>query len=103
MFPGGNRGRASGSILHSWYPRRPLQDITSVVRAIERRRARVGEDEGQSRGSHFHPQFLKVTKILLDITNENKEESEFLMPQKKLLNSIDTVEKMVMEELNKLK
>ncbi|GAA0175843.1 hypothetical protein LIER_28939 [Lithospermum erythrorhizon] len=34
VFPGGSRGRASGSILPSWYPRRPLQDITSVVRVI---------------------------------------------------------------------
>ncbi|KAG9151009.1 hypothetical protein Leryth_003133 [Lithospermum erythrorhizon] len=96
--------------------------------AIERRRARTGEDEGQSSQSripfssaHFEhdtslitpeasssrkpssPTVLEVPKILLDITNDNKEDSEFLTPQKKLLNSIDSVEKVVMEELNKQK
>ncbi|GFY96272.1 uv-b-insensitive 4 [Actinidia rufa] len=46
----------------------------------------------------------KVPKILLDITNQNAgESSDCLTPQKKLLNSIDTVEKVVMEELKKLK
>ncbi|CAM8895878.1 unnamed protein product [Rhodiola kirilowii] len=45
----------------------------------------------------------KVPKILLDITNHNSEESELLTPQKKLLNSIDTVEKVVMEELRRQK
>lgn len=45
----------------------------------------------------------KVPKILLDITNQNAGDSEFLTPQKKLLNSIDTVEKVVMDELQKLK
>ena len=45
----------------------------------------------------------KVPKILLDITNRNAGEPDCLTPQKKLLNSIDTVEKVVMEELKKLK
>ncbi|GAA0178626.1 hypothetical protein LIER_29864 [Lithospermum erythrorhizon] len=128
VVPGGSRGRARGGTLPTWYPRRPLQDITSIVRAIERRRARTGEDEGQSSQSripfstaHFEhdtslitpeasssrkpssPTVLEVPKILLDITNDNKEDSEFLTPQKKLLNSIDSVEKVVMEELNKQK
>ncbi|KDP37365.1 hypothetical protein JCGZ_06819 [Jatropha curcas] len=49
------------------------------------------------------PTVGKVPKILLDITNQATEDSEFLTPQKKLLNSIDTVEKEVMEELRKLK
>ena len=49
------------------------------------------------------PAVGKVPKILLGITNQNAGESEFLTPQKKLLNSIDTVEKVVMEELQKLK
>ncbi|XP_021893907.1 protein GIGAS CELL1-like isoform X2 [Carica papaya] len=49
------------------------------------------------------PSFGKVTKILLDVTNQNAEESEALTPQKKLLKSIDTVEKLVTEELQKLK
>lgn len=157
---GRGRGRA-GSILPSWYPRTPLQDITSITRAIERRRASLREDQASrfespssidqisndqnlstsdaelehdiSMVSPFatvgdrHPSaaFLgkslktpfptvgnqhcaavsvgKVPKILLDITNQNAGDSEFLTPQKKLLNSIDTVEKVVMEELQKLK
>ncbi|EEF29988.1 protein POLYCHOME [Ricinus communis] len=49
------------------------------------------------------PTVGKVSKILLDITNKASDDSEFLTPQKKLLNSIDTVEKEVMEELRKLK
>lgn len=50
------------------------------------------------------PTVGKVPKILLDITNHPSGESESsLTPQKKLLNSIDTVEKVVMEELQKLK
>lgn len=49
------------------------------------------------------PSAAKVPKILLDITNQTGGESEFLTPQKKLLNSIDTVEKVVMEELRKLR
>ncbi|CAK9181598.1 unnamed protein product [Ilex paraguariensis] len=45
------------------------------------------------------PSVGRVTKILLDINNQNAGESDLLTPQKKLLNSIDTVEKVVMEEL----
>ncbi|KAI7990370.1 Protein POLYCHOME [Camellia lanceoleosa] len=45
----------------------------------------------------------KVPKILLDITNQNVGQPNCLTPQKKFLNSIDTVEKVVMEELKKLK
>lgn len=45
----------------------------------------------------------KVPKILLDITDQTGGGSDFLTPQKKLLNSIDTVEKAVMDELGKLK
>ncbi|KAK7396276.1 hypothetical protein VNO78_17167 [Psophocarpus tetragonolobus] len=45
------RGRVpSRSLLPPWYPRTPLRDISAVVRAIERRRARLGEDEGQRLG-----------------------------------------------------
>ncbi|KAL3841221.1 hypothetical protein ACJIZ3_025812 [Penstemon smallii] len=135
---GRGRGRG-GSILPSWYPRRPLQDITAVMRAIQRRRARLGESEGlqpespmlQDRAAHnpsvstsgaplehdlsmispyptigkrrCPPTLGKVPKILLDITNKNDEDSACLTPQKKLLNNIDTVEKVVMEELRKLK
>ncbi|KAF3962160.1 hypothetical protein ACB098_09G119400 [Castanea mollissima] len=133
------RGRPTSSVLPSWYPRTPLRDITAVVRAIERTRARLGDVEGQqfespvpegqrgldpsitqSSAQLKHnisrvspsldvgvkpctPAVGKVPKILLGITNQNAGESEFLTPQKKLLNSIDTVEKVVMEELQKLK
>ncbi|CAK7342432.1 unnamed protein product [Dovyalis caffra] len=45
----------------------------------------------------------KVPKILQHITNQASEDPDCLTPQKKLLNSIDTVEKVVMEELRKLK
>ncbi|CAI9099458.1 OLC1v1036286C3 [Oldenlandia corymbosa var. corymbosa] len=45
----------------------------------------------------------KVSKLLLDITSQDIGESSFLTPQKKLLNSIDTVEKVIMEELLKFK
>ena len=44
-----------------------------------------------------------MSKILLGVANQKAEESEFLTPQKKLLNSIDAVEKAVMEELQKMK
>lgn len=45
-----------------------------------------------------------IPKILLDVSNKTTEgEADTLTPQKKLLNSIDTVEKVVMEELNKLR
>ncbi|CAK9159319.1 unnamed protein product [Ilex paraguariensis] len=135
---GRGRGR-SGSVLPSWYPRTPLRDITAIVRAIERTRARLREMEGQQIESpipqdqavlypsvtisgaplehdfsmispnptigirHCTPSVGRVPKILLDVTNQNAGESDFLTPQKKLLNSIDTVEKVVMEELRKLK
>lgn len=49
------------------------------------------------------PSVGKIPKILLGIANQTTAESEFLTPQKKLLNSIDTVEKVVREELQKLK
>lgn len=45
----------------------------------------------------------KVPKILLGVTNQSTGEEDCLTPQKKLLNSIDTVEKAVLEELQKLK
>ncbi|XP_009619294.1 protein POLYCHOME-like isoform X2 [Nicotiana tabacum] len=137
------RGRGRGGqhiVLPSWYPRTPLRDITSIVRAIERRRARFGESEGQQLESPIpqnqtvldpsestsgaqlehdnsfmtpHPTIRsrlypksvgKVPKILLDITHQNDSgDLDCLTPQRKLLNSIDKVEKAVMEELHKLK
>lgn len=49
------------------------------------------------------PTIGKVPKILLNITNQSDEDSACLTPQKKLLNNIETVERVVMEELHKLK
>ncbi|KAL8041527.1 hypothetical protein ABFX02_10G170800 [Erythranthe guttata] len=105
---GSGRG-GGGSILPPWYPRKPLQDITAVVRAIERRRALCEESEGLQNEHDFstisqNPKIGKVPKILLlNITNQDDGDSVSLTPQKKLLNNIDTVEKVVTEELRKLK
>lgn len=49
------------------------------------------------------PRPIAVSKILFDITNQNDGESDDLTPQMKLLNSIDTVEEVVTEELRKMK
>ncbi|KAL0428583.1 UNVERIFIED_CONTAM: protein POLYCHOME [Sesamum latifolium] len=49
------------------------------------------------------PTIGKVPKILLNITHHSDGDSACLTPQKKLLDNIDTVEKVVMEELRKLK
>ncbi|KAL1206930.1 Protein POLYCHOME [Cardamine amara subsp. amara] len=134
------RARASTSVLPSWYPRTPLRDVSAVVRAIERRRARMGEGVGRDietptpqqlgvldslvplSGAQLEhnysmvtpgpsvgfkrpwpPSAAKVHQILLDITRENTGEEDALTPQKKLLNSIDKVEKVVMEEIQKMK
>ncbi|XP_057783580.1 protein POLYCHOME-like [Salvia miltiorrhiza] len=135
---GGLRGRGS-ILLPAWYPRKPLRDITAVVRAIERRRARREEGEGLETESpllqdqivhdpsvstsvaqleqdlsttsplpmagirHCPPTIGKVPKILLNITNQSEGDLTCLTPQKKLLNNIETVERVVMEELHKLK
>ena len=40
---------------------------------------------------------------MLNVSNQSSNDSKFLTPQKKLLNSIDKVEKEVMKELRKLK
>ncbi|KAG7570149.1 hypothetical protein ISN45_Aa04g027800 [Arabidopsis thaliana x Arabidopsis arenosa] len=134
------RARASNSVLPSWYPRTPLRDVSAVVRAVERRRARMGEGVGRDietptpqqlgvldslvplSGAQLEhdysmvtpgpsvgfkrpwpPSTAKVHQILLDITRENTGEEDALTPQKKLLNSIDKVEKVVMEEIQKMK
>ncbi|KAI3772563.1 hypothetical protein L6452_03752 [Arctium lappa] len=125
---GGRTGQQS--VLPSWYPRTALGDITHVVQAIERRRVRLGDGEGRFFGSptpiriHHHHQpaahdpspsdaqlehdiSLVTPKPLASKTCKPStlggEETEFLTPQKKLLNSIDIVEKVVMEELQRLK
>ncbi|XP_059298522.1 protein POLYCHOME isoform X2 [Lycium ferocissimum] len=108
-----SQGRGGHSVLPSWYPRTPLRDITSILRAIERRGARLGESEGQQLESPIPQDWTvfdpsdstsgKVPKILLDITYQNDSgHSDGLTPERKLLHSIDKVEKAVMEELHKL-
>lgn len=55
-------------------------------------------------GTKLYPKTAgKVSKILLDIADQTGGGSDFITPQKKLLDSIDTVEKAVMEELGKLR
>ncbi|KAL1550000.1 uv-b-insensitive 4 [Salvia divinorum] len=134
----GLRGRGS-VLLPAWYPRKPLRDITAVMKAIERRRARQEEGEGLETKSPLlqdqivhnpsvstsvallghdlsatsplpmagirccPPTVGKVPKILLNITNQSGGGSTCLTPQKKLLNNIEAVERVVMEELHKLK
>ncbi|KAF8403862.1 hypothetical protein HHK36_011968 [Tetracentron sinense] len=133
------RGSTARSPLPSWYPRTPLRDITAIVRAIERRRARLREAEGHqianpapqeqdvldralpiSSAPLEHnismispnpmdatkpraPPVGNVPKILLGINSQTVGEADFLTPQKKLLNTIDQVEKVVMEELQRIK
>ncbi|KAJ0100133.1 hypothetical protein Patl1_21204 [Pistacia atlantica] len=132
-MPIGSAGRGS-SVLPAWYPRRPLRDITAVVRAIERRGARLGAAEGLQMESPmsqdqrvvdspeplagaqlehntsvlspnptFHKKHIPPKILLHIITNQAGGELESLTPQKKLLNSIDKVEKVIMEEMGKLK
>ncbi|XP_010265794.1 PREDICTED: protein POLYCHOME [Nelumbo nucifera] len=135
---GRSRGRAATTPLPSWCPRRPLRDITSIIRAVERRNARLREAESQRLISpspqelNIHDSNLPVScsplehslsvlspnqvankacpppvgylaKSLLGIDNQVAGGSDVLTPQKKLLNSIDQVEKVVMEEFRRLK
>ncbi|XP_047963887.1 protein POLYCHOME [Salvia hispanica] len=122
----GLRGRGS-ILLPAWYPRKPLRDITAVMKAIERRRAHQEEGEGlETESPELQDQIVhdpsvstspfpiagirrcpptvgKVPKILRNITNQGEGGSTCLTPQKKLLNNIEAVERVVMEELHKLK
>ncbi|KAI3801373.1 hypothetical protein L1987_29478 [Smallanthus sonchifolius] len=139
----GRVGRlAARSVLPSWYPRTPLGDITHVVRAIERRRLRLGDGAGrisesripirmdhqpadqdpspsdtqlEHQGSFVTPNPKLASKMckqstlgmvplmLAAVANQCEGESELQTPQKKLLNSIEIIEKVVMEELHRLK
>lgn len=136
------RGQGRGTDLPSWYPRRPLGDITAITRAMQRRRGSLRDTEGLQLGTptpvrvqtvpypsyadttpnaqleHTYstmktpnPKNVKrpscppsVAKILLDVTSkrDDGENSDCLTPQRKLLNSIHIVSKVVMEELDKL-
>ncbi|PIA48506.1 hypothetical protein AQUCO_01400825v1 [Aquilegia coerulea] len=109
--------RNTSSLLPSWYPRRPLQDITAVMDAIERRRARLRDLQKQEDVSPLqqapvapleHNISLATPKLPLEhsislATLKLGEGSEFVTPQKKLINSIDVVEKAFKEELKKMK
>ncbi|KAI3787038.1 hypothetical protein L1987_41199 [Smallanthus sonchifolius] len=60
------------------------------------RRLHLGDDEGLTNQT-------SIALILTAIANEGEVDSELLTPQKKLLNSIDVFEKVMMAELNRLK
>ncbi|XP_057426040.1 protein POLYCHOME-like, partial [Lotus japonicus] len=119
--PRGRRRAQSRSVLPVWYPRTPLRDLTVLVRSMERRGIQNSE-EGQrtplDRSVVEHrccddsssvsvkirtPAGSKVPKIVLNFADEEEGELELLTPQKKLLDSIDMVEKLVRESLQKLK
>ncbi|KAL5719663.1 negative regulation of ubiquitin-protein transferase [Ranunculus cassubicifolius] len=140
---GGGRTRDRRSALPSWYPRRPLQDITAITAAIERRRARIREADSHRLASpllldapdfqqelgtpiaagpptttslitpkptdannkrlHHHLPLHMFQKTNYNIFQDEEGESEFITPQKKLLNSIDQVEKVMKEEFKRMK
>ena len=89
---------------------------------MERRRVRLGENQNHQPMSPSlveetpaktpipttsfklrTPPGSKLPKLLHDITNQSDEGSEFITPQKKLLNSMVVVEKVMREELQKMK
>nr|GMD90515.1 protein POLYCHOME-like [Ipomoea batatas] len=91
---------------------RPLQDITNITRAHERRRELLREVEPGTPLLRDDPTVAtpsarlerppSVDKLAIKILNENVQDWEFLTPLKKLLNSIDRVERVFKEELQKL-
>ncbi|KAI3984335.1 hypothetical protein MKX01_011289 [Papaver californicum] len=134
-----SRGGVKKSILPSWYPRSPLQDITAIVDAIERRRNRLKEAEQQRLASVLpqernvqdstlptagvpleHNLSLTSSDLLtasckasqptavqcpqmISLKNVALDEINCLTPQKKLLNAIDEVEKIVMKEFQRIR
>ncbi|KAK9664969.1 hypothetical protein RND81_14G080900 [Saponaria officinalis] len=102
------------SLLPSWHPRTPLRDITAIARAIERRRAElqdqrhepsVPESDAPSSSSQLEnetniptPTPTIPVKISDDVKDENANASEPMTPEKRLLNSIDTVRQIWVEE-----
>ncbi|KAJ4979958.1 hypothetical protein NE237_010738 [Protea cynaroides] len=119
----GRRRTTNNSPLHSWYPRRPLRDVTEVVLAIQRRRSHHIEPEPAQLHSPLpapleHNSNLetpkpenevkprkssisRLSKVLQNLDNNIAADSDFITPQKKLLNSIEQVEKVVIEEFRK--
>lgn len=126
---GGGRGR--GSRLPIWYPRTPLRDITAIVRAIERRTAELNQtseapqeennaqavaassaEAEQEIGSQTPLPTISVKplpspatkewKITPRISDNNELSSDFVTPQKRLLNSIEKVREVWLEDQKKL-
>ncbi|KAJ4971632.1 hypothetical protein NE237_004731 [Protea cynaroides] len=115
----------NSSPIPSWYSRRPLRDVTDVVRGIERRRHHLIDPENAQLHSPLParleqntypktpkpgiamkictPSSSRLLKVLQDFDKKNAAEADFITPQKKLLNSIEQVEKAVLEEFRKLK
>ncbi|KAG6399514.1 hypothetical protein SASPL_140995 [Salvia splendens] len=85
---GSSRGR--GGALPAWHLKEEEESNEEVAKAYKQQ---------------LVPRSIgKVPKILLDITHqEGGDAAACLTPQKKLLNSIDVVERVVMEELQKMK
>ncbi|KAL9237540.1 hypothetical protein vseg_012075 [Gypsophila vaccaria] len=106
------------SLLPSWHPRTPLRDITAIARAIERRRAElqdqrheapVQETNAASSSSQLEneaniqtPTPTIPVKNEDDIKDEKAEDSELMTPEKRLLNSIDTVRDIWVKEQEKV-
>ncbi|KAF5195027.1 Lysine-specific demethylase jmj30 [Thalictrum thalictroides] len=108
---GFRRGRIS-SVLPTWYPRRPLGDITAVVDVIERRRSRLREANHQQnttplqlvstpRAPLEHSLSLVTPKPAVKILSDEGD-SDFRTPQQKLLDSIEQVEKIMKEEIKRM-
>nr|ASM93580.1 OSDLb [Dianthus caryophyllus] len=118
----GGRGRSQ---LPSWHPRTPLRDITDIMRAIERRRAELGlNEDADVQQEHNNAQTeqdigtstpiptlaakpkLSPTTQLVRIKAGNADwsvdSSDFVTPQKKLLNSIEKVREVWLESQRKL-
>ncbi|KAK8957915.1 hypothetical protein KSP39_PZI000066 [Platanthera zijinensis] len=73
--PAGRYRRTGKSPLPEWYPRTPLRDITSIVKAYERRRALIQAAAAQSPADSPAPHHL------LQITDPSQQESSSTPPQ----------------------
>ncbi|XP_048608819.1 protein GIGAS CELL1-like [Brassica napus] len=115
------------SLLPSWYTRTPLRDITHIIRVSETpTKQQVYVLDTPVAASADEHNFVMVThalavglkrmfpastarlhKMVLDyikkeISAGEEEEAEFITSEKKLLNSIEMVEKIVMDEIQKM-
>ncbi|XP_010672481.2 protein GIGAS CELL1 [Beta vulgaris subsp. vulgaris] len=112
------KGQGRGSILPSWYPRTPLRDITAIVRAIERKRAELRDNDQMIESPQQETNSLDTTtelnnemsistppqacKFKDDNASKKGKDIEFFTPQKKLLNSIEKVRHIWLEDQRKL-